>query len=63
MSVKESIPIERPCGDCSEVFTPAVLTWPDPKRDKCQDCESAFIKSMFIKPKIIKEGEYNARYQ
>jgi hypothetical protein len=49
MSVREIIPTKRPCGNCSKVFTPAVLTWPDPKRDKCHDCATAFIQSMFVK--------------
>ncbi len=49
MSVKESIPVERPCGKCGKVFTPAILTWPDPTRDKCEACTDEFIRSMLVK--------------
>jgi hypothetical protein len=51
MSVRESIPVERPCGECGKSFTPAVLTWPDPKRDMCEECANALIRSMLAMPK------------
>ena len=57
MSVRESIPVERPCGDCGAIFTPAVLTWPDPKRDKCAGCSDAFIRSMFAPTPSTKERD------
>jgi len=49
MSVRVQIPTERPCGECGVRFTPAaVLTWPDPKRDRCPACADAFLRRMLI---------------
>lgn len=56
MSVRVPIPAERPCGKCGAVFTPAVLTWPDPKRDMCMSCSEDFIRSMLAPTKVPKDG-------
>jgi len=58
MSVRVPVPVDRPCGNCGKVFIPAVLTWPDPNRDLCEECADAFIQRMLSKADAT-EGRYD----